>query len=71
MITSRTLFAAATAALDGISEETKAAIRTRLLNVDGVVELDDLLRTSEPAEAEPEEPAAEEAAPADAVAADS
>ncbi len=71
VITSRTLFAAATAALDGISEETKAAIRTRLLNVDGVVELDDLLRTSEPAEAEPEEPAAEEAAPADAVAADS
>ncbi len=47
VITARSLFDAAVASLEGLSDETKAAIRTRLLNVDGVVELDDLLRTSE------------------------
>ena len=74
VISSRSLFEAAVAALDGLSEETKAAIRTRLLNVDGVVELDDLLPGSdsaEPSEPEITEEPAEAAAPADPVAADS
>ena len=72
VVTARSLFDAATAALEGMSEETKAAIRTRLLNVDGVVELDDLLRTSAGSDngAEAEEEPAEETAPADAVTAD-
>ena len=47
VVTTRDLFEAATAALDGMSDETKAAIRTRLLNVDGVVQLGDLLHSSE------------------------
>lgn len=54
VITARSLFDAAVAALDGLSEETKAAIRMRLLNVDGVVELDDLLRTADAETAETE-----------------
>lgn len=71
VITARSLFAAATAALNGMSEETKAAIRTRLLNVDGVVELDDLLRpTGGSNGTEADEAPSEIEAPTDAVTAD-
>jgi len=47
VVTARSLFAAAVAAIGGLSEESKAAVRTRLLNVDGIVEFDDLLRSPE------------------------
>jgi hypothetical protein len=69
VVTARSLFDATIAALNGLSEETKAAIRTRLLNIDGVVELDDLLRGTEPAA---DGASANDAAPseADAVAAE-
>ncbi len=43
LITSRWLFVAAVAALEGLPQETLAAIRRRLLETNGVVELTDLL----------------------------
>ena len=49
VITTRDLFAAATAALDGLDEPAQAAIRTRLQTTDGVVTLADLLGSEEAA----------------------
>jgi hypothetical protein len=63
VVTARSLFAAALAVLDGLSEETKAVIRTRLLNVDGVIEFDDLLKTSSADVVDPPEEAIEEPEP--------
>lgn len=67
VVTATDLYDAATASLAGLSEETRAAIRTRLLNVDGIVTLDDLLRRHDP----PTEPASEPAEEPEPVAADS
>jgi hypothetical protein len=49
VITTRDLFAAATAALDDLEENTRAAIRTRLKTTDGIVTLADLIGTREAA----------------------
>ena len=58
VITARDLFAAATAALDGLNEDAQSAIRTRLQTTDGVVTLDDLLSTE--ASATDDAPAAQD-----------
>jgi hypothetical protein len=47
VITSRWLFVAAVAALEGLDSETVAAIRRRLFETDGLVELSDLLVPAE------------------------
>lgn len=49
VITAGTLFAAASAALDGLDDTTLTAIRTRLQTTDGIVTLDDLLTDEEEA----------------------
>ena|GEM_PF-467249 len=49
VITARDLFAAATAALDGLNEDTQSAIRTRLQTTDGVVIFADLLSSEKSA----------------------
>ncbi|MDA0353276.1 MAG: hypothetical protein O3A10_13835 [Chloroflexi bacterium] len=69
VVTTRSMFAAAIACLEGLSEEKKAAIRTRLLNVNGVVTIDDLLPAAQ-ATSETEPPEEPAAVPADAVAAE-
>ena len=43
VVTARSLFVAAVAALGGSSDETRAAIRQRILSTDGLVSLDDLV----------------------------
>jgi hypothetical protein len=43
LLTSRWLFVAAVAALEGLPDETLAAIRRRLIETNGLVELHDLL----------------------------
>ena len=51
VLPSSELFAAASAALDGLDDETLAAIRARLVEHDGVVSLGDLLGATEPEDA--------------------